>query len=139
MDWHARVRDVLPAITGDMRRDQEIQDELAEHLAERERELTASGMSRADAQLAVTRELMMVAHRRRRLRRGPMQILGDTAHDVRYAARLLARTPGFTLAAVATLALAIGATTAFFSVVHGVLLRPLSFPDPERVVYVWEV
>ena len=143
MDWHARVREVLPVITGDLRRDREIQDELAAHLAERHQELRATGVPPADAALAVTRELMMVAHRRRSFRRPPMQrllqLLRDTAHDLRHASRLLVRTPGFALAAVATLALAIGATTALFSVVRGVLLRPLPYPDPEGIVYVWEV
>lgn len=139
MDWHARVRDVLPAITGDMRRDQEIQDEIAEHLAQRYQELLASGASDENARLVVTRELMLVAERRRRLRRSPIHLVRESRQDVRFAARVLARTPGFTLAAVATLALAIGATTALFSVVRGVLLRPLPFPEPEQIVHVWEV
>lgn len=54
--------------------------------------------------------------------------------DARHAARLLARSPGFTLVAVATIALAVGANTAIFGVVHGVLLKPLPFQDPDRVV-----
>jgi hypothetical protein len=59
-------------------------------------------------------------------------------HDFRYALRLLTRNPGFAVAAVVTLALGIGATTAIFSVVDAVLLRPMPFPDADRLVMVWE-
>ena len=58
--------------------------------------------------------------------------------DVGSAARRLAGQRGFTLAALVTLALGIGANTAMFSVVHGLLLRPLPYPDPERIVRVGE-
>lgn len=63
---------------------------------------------------------------------------GMLLQEVRYAIRLLGRNPGFAAAAILTLTLGIGVTTAIFSVVDAVLLRPVPFPEPERLVMVWE-
>jgi len=66
-----------------------------------------------------------------------MTMLGDLVRDFRYAARSLARSPGFTVVAVAVLALGIGATSAIFSLVSAVWLKPLPFADAERIVTLW--
>ena len=58
--------------------------------------------------------------------------------DIRYAVRTLLRSPGFALVAVVTLALGIGASTSIYSVVYSILLRPLDFPEPERLVWFLE-
>ncbi|HTK54532.1 MAG TPA: ABC transporter permease [Gemmatimonadaceae bacterium] len=68
-----------------------------------------------------------------------MESLESFVRDIRYVTRALVRTPTFFAITVITLALGIGATTAIYSVINGVLLRPLPYPDPDRIVQLWQV
>ncbi len=125
----------------------EVEDEISFHLEERVRELTARGMDPGAARAEALREFGDVREARAELeeigRRRVRQEArtgwwSDLRQDVRYGVRALARSPGFTLVAVLTLALGIGATTAIYTVVDAVLLRPLGVSEPERLVTIRE-
>ena len=70
-------------------------------------------------------------------RRPPAAVVEDLFHDIRYAIRVLRRSPGFAVVAVGTLAVGIGATVTMFSVADAVLIRPVPYRDPDRLVQIW--
>jgi putative ABC transport system permease protein len=114
-------------------------EELRHHLECEAREHVRGGMSPAEAERLARVELGGVEQVKEQARdaRGT-RALEDLAADVGYGARVLRRSRAFTAASVLTFALGAGASTAVFSVVYGVLLRPLPFPHPERLVVLWE-
>ena len=132
-----RVR--LGALLDGGRADRELDDELQHHVALEIEARCARGVPPAEARrqalaalggFAATRDLVRASRFGAALAEGLL--------DVRYGLRLLQRSPGFAAAAVLTLTLAIGATTTIFSIVDAVLIQPPPFPDPERLVTLWQ-
>src|ERR1051326_5413420 len=131
-EWIHRLRGtLLPS-----RRDADLEEELRLHLAMAAEEARRRGLEPADAVRAARIEAGGSSQAMDTLRdqRG-LPWLDDLARDVSHGLRTLRRTPVFTAVALLTLALGIGANTAIFTIVNGVLLRPLDYPKPDQLMY----
>jgi putative ABC transport system permease protein len=117
----------------------DLDDELRFHLEMERDRLAAQGLSPEAAHHAARRALGGLERARQGYRdQKGLPVLEMLWQDLRYSLRLLVKDRAFSIVAVATLALGIGANTAIFSVVHGVVLEPLPFPHSDRIVTVWE-
>ena len=120
-------------------RDDELDEEVRDHIKRETEELERSGMSRQEAEACARRAFGNVTLIKEVTREmWGWRSLERFAQDTRYALRLLRKSPGFTLAVVLSIALGVGAETAIFSAVNAVLLRPLEFRDPGRLVAIAE-
>ncbi len=128
----------LPRLFGRHRRYSDIDVSISEHIAERADELEADGMSRKQAEQAARREFGNVALVQQRSReQWQWRALESLLADLKFTLRRLRKSPGFAVTVLLTLAIGIGANTAVFSVVDGVLLKPLPYPDSNQLVALW--
>ena len=130
MSWWSRLRNALHA----RRLDESLEDEIQDHLERRAASLCEEGLTPDDARRRAAAAFGNVARIREESREIRLWAgLESTIQDVRYAWRTMRRSPAFTITALVSLSLAIGANTALYAIVDAAMLRPLPVPDARRV------
>jgi putative ABC transport system permease protein len=135
----SRLKTALRALLRKSDMERELDEELRYHVERQTEQNIRLGMNPEEARYAA-RKAFSGVDQSKELSRDALgaRWLEDIWQDLRYGARTLVKNPGFTLIAVITLSLGIGANTAIFSLVNAVLLRSLPFPQPERIMTIWE-